>query len=107
MMVNDLGKKNLVESCACIKITDFLRQYKRQFNNLMLSAGIELLGIEITLTTSKTGNGGIRVWFTCPICETRVGIIYKHPLNYSIGCRKCLNLEYRKRRYKGMLESEI
>jgi hypothetical protein len=33
-----------------------------------------------------------------------VGILYVHPITHAVGCRTCLGLEYRKRRFKGMAE---
>jgi len=102
---NDLGKKYLVEECQKIRIEDFLKTYRNKLKELVLNSELEVLGLRIKLTTSKTCYNGIRFWFKCPLCNKRSGVLYEHPLTNKIGCRKCLNLEYRRRRYKGMIEA--
>ena len=102
----DLGKKYLVEECQKIRIEDFLRIYRAKLKELVLTSELEVLGLKIDLTTSKTHYNGIRIWFVCPLCNKRVGVLLQHPLNKRVGCRICLNLDYRKRRYKGMIEGE-
>jgi len=104
---NNLGKTFLVEECQKIKIEDFLKQYQNKLKEIVLNSELEALGWNIGLSISKTHYGGIRFWFKCPICKFRVGVIFKHPLTSSIGCRGCLKLEYRKRRYKGMIEGDL
>jgi len=106
LTLNDLGKKYLVEECQKIRIKDFLRTYRNKLKELVLTSELEVLGLKIELTTSKTCYNGIRLWFKCPLCEKRVGVLLKHPLTNKIGCRQCLNLEYRKRKYKGMIEGK-
>lgn len=61
-------------------------------------------GFDVEMTTSNTGFGGKRIWFKCPMCQKRIGIVYQHPINSQIGCRSCLNIDYRKRMHKGMVE---
>ena len=107
MTPNDLGKRFLVEGCKKVKISEFIRNYRRKMKELILASEIEVSEIKVTLTSSKTGFGGVRYWFKCPLCQNRVGVIFQHPLTAKIGCRKCLNLEYRKRRYKGMIEGKL
>lgn len=102
---NDLGL--LVEGCQKIKISDFLGKCRERLKEALIKSELEILGLSIELTTSKTCYNGIRFWFKCPLCGGRVGVLFKHPLNDTIGCRKCLNLEYKKRRYKGMVEVSI
>lgn len=104
---NDLGKKYLVEECQKIRIENFLKSYRNKLKELILASELEALGIRIELTTSKTCYNGTRFWFKCPLCEKRVGVLLKHPLTDQIGCRQCLNLEYRKRLYKGMVEQNV
>lgn len=107
LALNNLGNKILVESCSSIKISEFLRQYRTEFEKSLLNTKLDLFNVEVGLTSSKVMGDGTRLWFACPNCGSRVGIIYKHPLNNGIGCKKCLNLEYRKRRYKGMIECNL
>lgn len=102
---NDLGKKYLVEEYQKIRIEDFLKTYRNKLKELILTSELEVSGLTIELTTSKTCYNGIRFWFKCPLCNKRSGVLYKHPLTNKIGCRQCLSLEYRKRRYKGMIEA--
>ena len=104
---NDLGKKYLVEECQKIRIENFLKSYRNKLKELILASELEALGIRIELTTSKTCYNGTRFWFKCPLCGKRIGVILKHPLTDQIGCRQCLNLEYRKRLYKGMVEQNL
>jgi len=104
LTANDFGNKILVEDCQKIRIDDTLKSVKDKWKDLLLRAELEAAGINIDLTTSKTLYDGVRFWFKCPLCESRVGVIYQHPLDGSVGCRKCLNLDYSKRRYKGMIE---
>lgn len=104
---NNLGKKYLVEQCQKIRIIDFLKTYRHKLKKLVLTSELEILELKINLTTSKTCYNGIRFWFKCPLCYKRIGVLYKHPLNNKLGCRCCLNLEYKKQRYKGMLEAGL
>lgn len=102
---NNFGKKLLVESCAKIKIKDLLKRCKINFKEILLRSEIEAMGENIELTTSTTSHGGVRFWFKCPLCDRRTSVLYRHPLNSKVGCRDCLNLDYRKRRFKGMIEN--
>lgn len=103
---NDLGTF-LVESCQKIRVTDFIKNYKRGLQEATIKSRINVSGVDVGLASSKTRFGGIRIWFACPLCKKRIGVLYKHPINDLLGCRNCLNLEYRKRRYKGMVENNL
>ncbi len=98
----DLGDSQLVEHTQSVSVNSLLRQARKQLKLRLVEAQIEALGITISLTTSRTRFNGERIWFVCPLCEKRVGILYQSPV--LIGCRKCLYLKYKKQRYKGMLE---
>ncbi|MBM2820831.1 MAG: hypothetical protein HW405_591 [Candidatus Berkelbacteria bacterium] len=102
---NNLGL--LVEECPKIKISDFLKKYRAELKKTLILSELEIMGTNVGLTLSKTRYNGIRFWFKCPICGRRIGVLFKHPLTNATGCRKCLNLEYRKRRYKGMIEGKL
>jgi len=102
---NDFGKKLLTENCQRIRINDFLTGYQSQIKFSLLQSKLESAGMKINLVTSNTNYKGVRFWFECPKCYSRIGVLYMHPLTKEIGCRKCLNLDYRKHRYKGMLEA--
>lgn len=101
----DSGKRILVEECQKVSISTYLRKAQEKLKKSLIKAEIGLGDISIKLTASKTAFGGKRYWFACPKCEKRVGAIFIHPLSSEAGCRKCLNLEYRSRRYKGMIEA--
>lgn len=101
----DLGELNIIEHCQKIDINNFVRQAKVKLKGKILESEVSILGVNIRLATSETRFGGIRLWFSCPVCNKRVGVIYKHSIKGAIGCRKCLRLKYRKQRYKGMVET--
>lgn len=107
MTNNNLGKNLLVEDCQKVAVSDVLQKYRANLKEAVLLSQFEMLSVNVHLTTSHTGNEGTRFWFVCPNCERRVGVLLIHPLQGQLGCRKCLNLEYKKRRFRGMLESKI
>jgi len=107
MTVNNLGRNLLIEDCHKVAVSDVLQKYRVNIKETMLRSQFEMMSVDVHLTTTCTGNKGTRFWFVCPNCERRVGVLLIHPLQGELGCRKCLNLEYKKRRYKGMLESNI
>ena len=101
---NDFGKTYLVEQCQKVPIKNFLKSYRGKMKELFLASELEEAGIKVELTASRGNFGGILFWFKCPKCDRRIGVLFMHPVTGVLGCRKCLNLEYRKRRYKGMVE---
>lgn len=103
----DLGNFLVLENCFKIKVDDLVNKAQKGLKIRFLEAQTEALGVVVNFTTSKTKFNGERIWFLCPNCNRRVGTLYKHPLEEIIGCRCCLNLKYRKQRFKGMLESYI
>ncbi|HBK35025.1 hypothetical protein A2239_04390 [Candidatus Uhrbacteria bacterium RIFOXYA2_FULL_40_9] len=103
---NDFGSFT-ADEINKIKIDEVVQSIKGELKQSLVHARLEALGVDVELTTSKTGYGGKRLWFKCPICKCRVGVLFHHPLNQLIGCRICLSIRYRKQRYKGMIESEI
>jgi len=105
LTLNNSGKKYLVENCQSIDISDYLRGIKKQLKGLIINSKIEADGFKIGLITSTTNYNGVRFWFKCPLCCKRAGKLYKHPKTSVLGCRRCLNLEYRCRIYKGMIEN--
>ena len=104
---NNLGRKYLTDQCQGIDISTYLRCAKEQLKELIINSEIEASGFKIGLITSQTNYKGLRFWFKCPLCDNRAGKLYKHPVSQKLGCRACLNLEYRSRRYKGMVENSI
>lgn len=107
MPSNDFGKKFLTDQCQKIRISDLIRSAKKQASELVLEGGLEVEGVQLELLVTKTGNGGLRRWFSCPQCSRKAGILYKHPTNQILACRRCLGLDYRSHRYSKMLESHV
>ena len=97
----------MVENCPKIEINRFVEKYRNSIKKIILNSEIEAAGWDIELTTSNTPYNGLRFWFKCPLCGLRAGVLFKHPITNEVGCRNCLKLEYRKRRYKGMIEAGL
>jgi len=106
MKPNDFGKKYLAEQCQKIKIKDYLKKVNNKIKEELIKSELGVDGYNILLNRSRTGFGGTRFWFSCPICNKRVGVLYKHPTSQILGCRTCLRLDYRSHRFKGMIESK-
>lgn len=49
---------------------------------------------EVSLTTTPCYLGGVRYWFLCPLCYSRVGALYLPPGNTRFRCRHCNELSY-------------
>lgn len=107
MTRNDLGRNFLTDQCQKIEMKAFLLEAKRAMKESLLKSVIKANGLSIKFCTSKTGNGGERWWFTCPLCEKRCEKLFQHPISEKLGCRKCLNLKYRKSAKKGMVERTL
>lgn len=103
----DLGNILLNENCFKIRIDDLVREANKGLKTRLIKGYVEVLGVEVGFTTSKTKFGGERIWFICPNCKRRIGTLYKHALEEIAGCRLCLNLKYKRQRFKGMIESSI
>ena len=112
---NDYGNSNflstrtgencfLTDECQKIDITNLLRIALFELKKTFIQSQLQTEGITVSLLTSKAGFGGKRLWFACPLCQKRVGCLYKHPLNGFLACRACLNLKYRGSAKKGMIE---
>ena len=48
----------------------------------------------IGLARSRMPYGGDRVWFCCPACDRRAGVLYLPPGQQQFACRACHGLEY-------------
>ena len=97
----------LVDECQKISITSYIRKANQQLKQALLVAETRIGNKAIELIPSKTAFDGMRYWFKCPLCKKRMGTLFMHPLTHEVGCRNCLALEYRSRRYKGMIENGI
>lgn len=101
---NNSGKKYFVEGCQKIHVDVIVREARRNVVPYLIQESAEINGVQILLTGKPLRHGGKRLWFVCPLCGLAVGVIYKHPVSRVVGCRHCLNLEYRCRARKGMAE---
>lgn len=95
MSPRDLDQILTTDVCSQISCSDLMRATKQLLKQQILKQKACVDGVSIDITFSETGNGGLRYWFTCPICEKRCEVIYKHPLTQNIGCRTCLGLKYK------------
>ena len=107
MPPNDFGKKYLVEQCQEIRMADLVKRVKSKLKKALLQSEIEIEDLNVRLSDSSTGFGGTRFWFLCPLCSKRIEVLYRHPVSQILGCRKCLNLDYRKHRYSKMIENKL
>lgn len=96
----DLGE--ILENTQKVKIDDLVRRAKSEFKLQFIKSSVEMNGVNISLTSSKTRFGGLRLWFLCPNCNKRRGVLYSK--NNKVACSICLGLKYRRQRYKGMVE---
>jgi len=97
LRTNYLGNKYL-EQCSKISIKSILRTVENKLREELLN--IELDGIEIIKT--KANYWGFRVWFKCPKCKNKVFNLYD--INGFFLCRQCSWLQYKKQRFKWMIE---
>lgn len=97
----DLGKTT--DSLRAVKIDELVRKARDEFKDQFIKSRIDINGKQIEVTTTNTRFGGRRIWFICPICKDKKGVIYADPI---LGCRICLNLKYKKQRYRRMIEME-
>ena len=107
MTPNSYGKTVLTDQCQELRVADFIKKAKLGLKKALLQSIIETEGYKLLLNKSKTGFSGTRYWFSCPACKRRVGILYKHPISEILGCRTCLELDYRSHRYSKMLENDV
>ena len=106
MNPNDLGElqigSTVAENIPSVNINDYVRRAKNGLKKTLMLSEMDVTGVKVELVVSKTGFGGERLWFKCPRCGGRVGVLYK--TESVLGCRKCLHLMYRKQRYGKMEE---
>ena len=100
----DFGKSITVEDCQRISVYELIKQVG-QSTDAVLGAAITVGCMTVRFTTTTTQFGGRRLWFLCPQCESGIGVLLAHPLTQAVGCRRCVEVEYRARRFKGMVEN--
>ena len=102
MTGNNLGTLEQLDS---VSINSVLRQIRSAVLDDLLREGIVVGKTNIKLTTSRTGQGGKRLWFRCPNCQRRVGRLYLE--GNRLVCRLCTQRYYLVQRYKGMIENSL
>lgn len=72
------------------------RQNLANFSSVSVSIGSPTCHRSVSVTLLKTipNYGGVRYWFECPTCRTRVGRLYAVDVALGLRCRRCLNLVY-------------
>jgi len=101
---NDYGNTFTVENCQQFDVNELVRSYIRQSKKLLIESAIQAAGYQVDLSETKTNFGGTRLWFVCPQCLGRKGVLLVHPVSNLLGCRQCLGVSYRSSRFKGMVE---
>ena len=101
---NNFGNNLSLEQCPRMSVDSLIREVKQELKESLLHSKLEAMGVKIELCSSNTRFKGKRIWFKCPVCKSRVGILFYHPISEYIGCRKCVGADYKDRRYKGMVE---
>lgn len=61
--------------------------------NLLFPLGAGRASQRVELTHSRGHQGGKLLWFVCPTCTRRVGILY-HQTGLPFRCRRCCDLAY-------------
>lgn len=95
----DLGKTT--DSLRAVKLSGLIKEAREKFKLEFVKSTLDIKGVNIKLTTSKTRFGGERIWLVCPVCQKKRAIVY---YDYVLACRVCLQLKYRKQRFKGTIE---
>lgn len=102
---SDYGSFPMSDSVRKFSADEVVRSLRSQFEKSLTEHPIYIGEVLVSLTGSKTGQGGYRYWFICPACGTRVAKLYvQKPF---VACRHCQGLKYPSSRYKGMVEEQI
>lgn len=81
------------ENYQKIRIDDYLHQARISLKKAITEAQLGMNGYDIKLCESNTQFRGKRLWFECPKCHKRRGVIFHDPLNAGFVCRKCLHVK--------------
>jgi hypothetical protein len=54
----------------------------------------EPLTYSVAIATTSAPNGGERLWWSCPSCSRRCGLLYLPAGRDRLGCRRCCGLGY-------------
>jgi hypothetical protein len=106
MTPNDFGKNITVEDCRRFPIRGLVESFKEKTKEAILNAKVMVNRQCVRLDATPLHFGGFRFWFLCPRCSHRIAVLLANPLTEEVGCRACLGVEYRAKRFKGMVELE-
>lgn len=101
---NDLGDFAVVENSPSLSIREVVGHYQQSWKQTLLASSVKVGDTQVKLISSPSRWGGVRIWFACPLCQARCGVVLIHPATQQVGCRQCLNLKYKKQKYKNMIE---
>lgn len=66
------------------------------------SGALHKFNYRVDLRTTRPYFGGLRWWFTCPLCQRRAQKLYRPPFGDHFGCRHCYSLSYESRSYSAI-----
>ena len=93
-----MKKYKTVEECSKLYVWDVLKtlNFKRGEKPKSIDISInDRVAMKVDLVPSKTNFQGLRLWFSCPSCNRRVGALYCPPYGDQVLlCRHCLGLRY-------------
>lgn len=97
----DFGRFIQSSGVVCVEnVLDAIRSY---WERSIPTLSIEVAGSQISLVSSRTGQGGYRYWFVCPITGYRCQKLYVEPSG-KVGSRRGLGIRYPSKSQKGMIE---
>ena len=83
------GNFAVAENCQKIRIDDYVRQARNSLKKAIVETQMIMNGYNINLSESNTMFGGKRLWFECPECKKRIGVLYQNSLGTRVVCRNC------------------
>ena len=92
MSLNNYQIKISIDQGKRVDALELLSDIEKDIKRLFFNHPLVINGRKVRLSTSKTGNGGLRRWFACPICQERCKWLYPHPSASIIGCKDCIPL---------------
>lgn len=80
----------VTENYQKIRIDDYVRQARISLKKAIVEAQMDINGYRLNTCLSNTRFGGFRLWFECPVCNKRKGVLYLDYQNLILKCRMCL-----------------
>ncbi len=73
-----------------LNIDEFLRVINKDMKKVLLESQVNAMGLNISLTTTRTRFGGEKFWFICPECKNRCGVLSNNIHFLKYVCRSCI-----------------